>query len=95
MSDLFPDNDDRCVDPLDQASKVEQKMREADLAAARARSAPEQEQVKDENGNLYWPITECVDCGDDIPPARLQLARIRCVYCQEKLEKGNRLHGRH
>ncbi|WP_394757650.1 TraR/DksA family transcriptional regulator [Rhodoferax sp.] len=31
----------------------------------------------------------CVDCGVEIPPARLQAApdALRCIACQEKLEK--------
>ena len=33
----------------------------------------------------------CVDCGDNIPEARLAMQRIRCVDCQEVLEK-NQLH---
>lgn len=33
----------------------------------------------------------CVDCGDEIPAERLAMHRIRCVDCQEALEK-NQLH---
>lgn len=29
----------------------------------------------------------CVDCGEDIPPARLLLRRVRCVDCQSFLEE--------
>lgn len=35
----------------------------------------------------------CLDCGDDIPQARLVMGRIRCVHCQEILEKKNKLRG--
>lgn len=93
MSEHFPEDDERCVDVIDQACKVEQRIRDNDVAIARARSAPEQVQREDEKGTLYWPVTECVDCGDDIPLPRLQLARIRCVVCQEKLEKRRMQHG--
>lgn len=35
---------------------------------------------------------ECVDCGNFIAPARLQVApeAVRCIQCQEKLEKSRR-----
>ena len=29
----------------------------------------------------------CLDCDDEIPPARLALKRIRCVLCQGLLER--------
>lgn len=29
----------------------------------------------------------CVVCGEDMPAQRLALGRIRCLKCQEKLEK--------
>lgn len=35
----------------------------------------------------------CLDCGDEIPKARLVMGRIRCVHCQEILEKKNKLRG--
>jgi RNA polymerase-binding transcription factor DksA len=30
----------------------------------------------------------CVTCEEPIPAARLALGKVRCVYCQEDLEKG-------
>ncbi len=36
----------------------------------------------------------CIDCGEQIPELRLSMGRIRCVYCQEALERKNKLHGR-
>jgi RNA polymerase-binding transcription factor DksA len=35
----------------------------------------------------------CVDCGDDIPEVRLTMGKVRCVHCQELLEKKNKLRG--
>lgn len=93
MSTIFPE-EDRCADLIDQASQVETRLRENDVAKARHKSLPEQAQVEDEAGNLYWPITECVACGDDIPTERLNLAKIRCLLCQEKLETRGRQYGR-
>lgn len=102
MSEIFPE-EDRCADPIDHACLIETRLRENDLAKARHKSKPEQEQLrrKDAHGqplegdeHLYWPITECVDCGDDIPTPRLNLAKIRCLICQEKLETKGRQYGR-
>lgn len=105
MSETFPDSVERCTDPIDEACKTETRMRENDIALARAKSAPEQLQLPtlgedgkpllDERGVMimYWPITECVVCDEPIPLGRLALARIRCVTCQGILEKWNSQHG--
>lgn len=69
--------------PSDMATQVEDIFTSAALAAQRAKAAPQQ--VPNPDGT--YPITECVDCDDEIVPDRLKLGRIRCVYCQEKLEK--------
>lgn len=105
MSETFPD-EDRCTDPIDLACQLEQRMRENDLAQARARSRPEQVQVPmigpdgepmrhtDGSVAMMWPITECVDCGDEIPEARLAHAKIRCIICQGVLETKEKLRAR-
>lgn len=105
MSELFPEDEDRCVDVIDQACKVEQRLRANSVALARGRAAPEQVQqpVLDEAGEpmldgagqplMYWPVTECVDCDDDIPPARLALGRVRCITCQSKKELKEKQYG--
>lgn len=93
MSMHFPEDDDRCTDPIDEASRTETRMRDNDVAKARAKSKPEQVQVLGKDGFMYWPITECVDCGDDIPDGRLELGRIRCVICQGKKETREKQHG--
>lgn len=36
----------------------------------------------------------CVECGEEIPEARLKLKKIRCVDCQSELELRNKLYGR-
>lgn len=90
MSETFPE-EDRCIDLIDQASQTESRMRENDVALARAKSAPEQVQMtgKDEDDveYLYWPVTECVDCDSEIPAGRLALAKVRCIICQGNKEK--------
>jgi RNA polymerase-binding transcription factor DksA len=34
----------------------------------------------------------CIDCGVDIPVLRLNMGKIRCVDCQDKLEKRKKLY---
>lgn len=34
----------------------------------------------------------CIDCGAEIPALRLSMGRIRCVDCQNKLEKIKKLY---
>lgn len=92
MTGTFTDSAERCSDLSDEASKTEELVREHDISLARAKAAPEQAQVADPQGLMYWPITECVSCDDTIPIGRLALAKIRCIACQEKLEKRNRQH---
>ena len=83
-------NDDLeiCADPLDQASQLTQRLSDAGVAEARHLSAPEQ--VCDADGN--WEHTECVDCDSDLGD-RLKLAKIRCIACQERLEKKRNGYG--
>ncbi|OFV49737.1 MULTISPECIES: TraR/DksA C4-type zinc finger protein [Oligella] len=77
------------ADFLDQASENELASTELFIAQVRERNKPEQ--VKNEDGT--WQETECIDCGDEIPLARLELGKVRCVYCQEALEKRQRFGG--
>ena len=90
----FKETRETCADPIDDASATGMRVRENEIALQRAKAQPEQRKVMGADGFEYWPITECVDCGDDIPPARLELARIRCVICQSIKEKKESLHGR-
>ncbi len=71
------------ADDLDRAATLTQHLTDSYVAAARSLSKPEQ--VRSEDGT--WPVPDCVDCGGEIPPGRLNLGRIRCVYCQEACEK--------
>ncbi len=34
-----------------------------------------------------WQAPYCYDCGDEIPVARLNMGRVRCVDCQQLAEK--------
>lgn len=72
----------KSADKMDSATRVERMETEGNVRRARGLSKPEQ--VQNEDGS--WPITECVTCEDDIPAARLELGKIRCVICQGKIE---------
>ena len=74
------------ADDLDRASELSQRMTESSIL--RVQKLIKVEQVQNADGT--WPVCECVGCGDDIPPLRLALAKIRCVECQTRLERGQR-----
>lgn len=69
------------ADHLDQAQELTTQLNDAYVSNARRLSAPEQVQRADGS----WPQTEC-DCGEPLG-ARLQMGKIRCLACQEDLEK--------
>ena len=65
-------------DPFDAASEQEQADRDGALEKIRLLNAPETH--PDFDGET------CILCGDDIPPARLAMGKIRCVPCQSRME---------
>lgn len=73
------------ADDLDRAAALTQELADAAIAEARRAAAPQQVQCIDGS----WPNPEC-ECGEEIPPERLRLGRIRCIYCQEALERNMR-----
>lgn len=73
-------------DDIDNANELAQRMNDHAVAQAMANSKPEQVQ----NADGSWPVTECDDCGIDIEPGRVALGKVRCIACQEALEKANR-----
>ena len=87
---MSTDNDDvhfvsnDVLDEGDQASAYQ--MRENAIALARAKEAMAPETHPDFDGEC------CVDCGDDIPQARLDMGKVRCVICQGKLERKSKLY---
>ena len=84
------DNDDinfvssDVLDEGDQASAFQ--MRENALALERAKAAMAPETHPDFDGET------CVKCGDDIPEARLKMGKVRCVICQDQLERKGKLY---
>ena len=75
-----------CADILDQASNVTLASTATQVAHYSYLAAPEQ--VRNEDGT--WPVTECTSCGNDIEEGRLNLGKVRCLMCQETLEKKRR-----
>lgn len=68
-------------DDIDRANELAQRITDAALEEVQRRAAPERRPV-----GATAAHSECEDCGDDIPPERLTLGKIRCVYCQRVLE---------
>jgi len=87
------EDQERMADPIDIASDGELRNTQEHIRRQRLLAAPEQVQQSDANGVLYWPITECNDCGEDIEPARLQMGKVRCVGCQTEKERRKKLYG--
>lgn len=79
---MIPEHE-RFSDVLDQAQAINEQHQESSLAMARAKLLPEQ--VKNPDGT--WPFPDCKDCGDEIPEGRLALGKIRCLSCQDILER--------
>lgn len=75
----------READDLDNAGVLTQQLADAAVAEAQRAIAPQQVQGIDGS----WPNPEC-ECGEPIPEGRLRLGRIRCVDCQDHLERSQR-----
>lgn len=81
VEDAGPD----VYDEADIASAFEMALTNRAIEETRAKAAPESH--PDFDGE------SCLDCGDTIIPERLALGRIRCVICQERLEKKGKMFG--
>lgn len=70
----------RLADPMDLAAQMSEDMLNADIQNARVKTEPEKH--PDFDG------AHCVEetCGIEIPAARLEMGRIRCVECQTRRE---------
>ena len=79
-----------CADILDQASNVTLASTANQIAYLSYLATPEQVQ----NPDGSWPVTECVECSDDLPKGRMELGFIRCVACAEIADRANRLRRR-
>ena len=70
------------ADPLDAAAEITQKHNDSCIAHAQFLAAPEQD----------GSITECADCGADLE-GRAAIFKIRCIRCQEALERKRKMYG--
>ena len=88
---------EKCPDPLDQASQYAEEEVADRIGHYSWLARPEQRQVKvtvDGVEVLRWETEECVDCGYEIEPGRLELAKIRCFICQSAKDKRDKTYGR-
>lgn len=67
------------ADDLDRASMLQDLMNEEAYQRVKENNKPETH--PDFDGE------SCLECGDSLPSARLALGRIRCIICQQRLEK--------
>ena len=74
----------RDADDLDAAAELTQQRTDDAILEARRLTLPQQ--VRNDDGS--WPQPDCDDCGNDIPEGRLLMGKIRCVYCQDRRERG-------
>lgn len=77
---------DRMTELIDAAQKQQRENEERALANVRARMIPETD--PDFDGK------NCIECGNSIPPRRLDMQKIRCVGCQDAKERGSKLFRR-
>lgn len=71
---------------VDAAQELQMSTNDKAVAAIQALAGPETH--PDFDGK------HCVDGGEVIPEARLSLGKIRCVNCQEAVERGSKLYRR-
>lgn len=83
MQDYQTAHDADIKDEADMASAFQ--MRENANALAIVVAANRPETHPDFDGE------SCLDCGGDIPSARLAMGKIRCVACQTSIERKNKL----
>lgn len=69
---------EKSADETDMASDMEEAFRE---------KAIEQVQSHLRQHHPDFDGVTCLDCGEDMIELRLQMGRIRCVYCQNILER--------
>ena len=85
MNSQIPDQLE-VYDEADQASMIQLAEQARAMEQIRARNMPEEH--PDFDGH------SCIECGDEIPQARLDLGKIRCVHCQSALEKRGKMYAK-
>ena len=84
-------SDNQFSDEIDRANFIADMANQEAVNHYRLLAAPEQ--TRDTSGN--WETEECVDCGEDIGAARLNLGKIRCISCQTIKEKKERNYAKY
>lgn len=69
----------RHSDVLDEAAELAAALTESAVAAVRRAALPEH--------HPSFDGLNCIECEDEIPKERLALKKIRCIPCQEILDK--------
>ena len=83
MNEIDIDMEERLSDVSDIATRNEQANIAMRLEERRLAMLHQEAPDEDASGNRY-----CLDCADDIPPARVQAVNaVRCVVCAEKRER--------
>lgn len=82
-SDEFGEAGREVYDEADQAALFQMAENAQALAKVQAKILPE--------AYPGFDGATCVECGDDIPPERLSMGRVRCVACQSALEARSKL----
>ena len=75
---------ERTADENERATLIEVQFTDAALEAAREKAKPQ--------FHVDFDGAHCVECGEAIPAVRLALGRVRCVACQEHLEREARAY---
>lgn len=77
---------ERYTELIDAAQQQQQENEARALANVRAKLEPQ--------SHPDFDGLHCVDGGEVIPLARLQMGRVRCVTCQEVKDRGSKLFRR-
>lgn len=75
---------ERFADELDRASSIEHSIKEEAIKKALIK-----EKVPE-----HFDGTNCADCDNEIPEARIKTGAFRCMYCQTALELYKKTHRR-
>ncbi len=75
-------------DDADMALPLQEEFLNRGIALSQKSLQRTEEPDEDENGNRF-----CLDCGQEIPPARVQiLDAVRCTHCASRKERIARLY---
>lgn len=84
---------ERSADDLEQASHLQEQLNMGGRKACENALAPQTPKGKD---GQHIKVTHCIeeDCGEPLPPIRIEMKRTRCTTCQILEDKRTKLQGR-